>query len=300
MDRIRNIIVPTDFSPLCESAGRRAATFATLDGATIHLVHAVRYPAVATPYEVSVPAGVWEGVRKGAQEKLEDTRKALEAEAGVTVSAEVSDATDPARAISEAVEAHDADLIVMGTHGHSGIKHAFLGSVAERTLRNADCPVLAVKEAGATAAAPISRILVAMDFSSHADEAARVATQLAKRLRATVDVLHAFDLPRDYIPYTSAFGVELEQKIEAGVAEKLEEVRERLEATDVPVTLHYRRGHPALTIAETAKETGCQLIVMGTRGQSGLAHVLLGSVAERTLRAAPCSVLVVKAEGEED
>jgi nucleotide-binding universal stress UspA family protein len=299
MDRIRNIIVATDFSPLSDSAGRRAATLATLDGATIHLVHAVRYPAVATPYEVSVPAGVWEGVRRGAEEKLEESRKALEKEAGATVTAEVSDATDPARAIAEAVEAHAADLIVMGTHGHSGIKHAFLGSVAERTLRTAPCPVLAVKESGPTAAAPISRILVAMDFSPHAEEAAQVATRLAKRLSASVDVLHVFDLPRDYIPYASVFGTELEQKVESGVAEKLESVRERLEATDVPVTLHYRRGHPSVVIADTAEQSGCQLIVMGTRGQTGLSHVLLGSVAERTLRAAPCSVLVVKAETDE-
>ena len=64
----------------------------------------------------------------------------------------------------------------------------------------------------------------------------------------------------------------------------------------MPVTLHSRRGHPSGVIAETAEEIGCQLIVMGTRGNSGLSHVLLGSVAERTLRMAPCSVLAVKAE----
>jgi nucleotide-binding universal stress UspA family protein len=301
MDRIRNIVVPTDFSALSQAAAARAVTLARLDAASIHLVHAVRFPLLATPHEVSVPAAVWEGVRRAAQERLEAARKALEAKGVSTVTAEIPDSGDAAQAIAAAVEAYAADLVVMGTHGHGGLKHAFLGSVAERTLRSVDCPVLAVKEDPATAGEPITRILLAVDFSVHSDRAVEVAAALGKRLAASVDVIHGFDLPRDYyIPYASPFGVELEQKIQASANARLESVRERLRESQLPVTLHSRRGQPSVVIAEVAAGIGCQLIVMGTRGDSGLSHVLLGSVAERTLRTAPCSVLVVKAEQAPD
>jgi nucleotide-binding universal stress UspA family protein len=295
MDRIRNIVVPTDFSALSQAAAARAVTLARLDGASIHLVHAVRLPLVITPYAVSVPAAVWEDVRNAAQKSLEEARKAIEAKGLSTVTAAIPDSNDAVQAIAAAVEAHAAELVVMGTHGHGGLEHAFLGSVAERTLRTIDRPVLAVKEDPAKAEEPISRILLAVDFSIHSDRAVEVAAGLGKRLGATVDVIHVFDLPRDYIPYASPFGVELEQKIQASANERLESVREHLEKSQLPVTLHYRRGRPSVVIAETAEEIGCQLIVMGTRGNSGLSHVLLGSVAERTLRMAPCSVLAVKA-----
>ena len=294
MDRILSIVVPTDFSPLSEAAAVRAATLDRVHEATIHLVHAVRFPLVATPYEISVPAGVYEGVRRAAQEKLEEARKTIERKVGQTVTAEIADSSDPVQAIANAVEAHAADLVAMATHGHSGIKHAFLGGVAERTLRTLDRPILAVKDHPARAADPISRILLAVDFSVHSDRAVEVAAGLGKRLAASVDIVHAFDLPRDYIPYASSFAVEFERKIQASAAERLEEIAEGLKETQVPVTLHSRRGRPSLVIAAVAAEIGCQLIVMGTRGNNGLAHVLLGSVAERTLRKAPCSVLAVK------
>jgi nucleotide-binding universal stress UspA family protein len=184
----------------------------------------------------------------------------------------------------------------MGTHGRGGIKHAFLGSVAERALRTIDRPILAVKEDPETAAKPIAKILLAVDFSSHSDRAIEVAAGLAKRLSASVDVIHAFGLPADFNPYLSAAGVELERRIEADVTTRLEAIRERLEQGGIRAQVDFRQGRPEMVIADAAKRIGCQLIVMGTRGRSGLSHVVLGSVAERTLRAAPCSVLCVGAE----
>ena len=296
MERIQHIVVPTDFSTFSEAAAARAATFARLDGASIHLVHAVPFPLIVAPYEASLSPAVWEEVRRAARARIEEARKAVEARGVSTVTAEVADSGDPVAAIGAAVESHAADLIVMGTHGHGGLKHAFLGSVAERTLRTALRPVLAVKEDVASAEQPIQRILLAVDFSAHADRAVEVSAALARRLAASVDVVHAFDLPLDYSPYTSDFGMELEQKIQASAAERLEGVRARLAEARVTATLHSRRGHASQVIAELAATLGTQLIVMGTRGNSGLAHVLLGSVAERTLRTAPCSVLTVKAD----
>jgi nucleotide-binding universal stress UspA family protein len=299
MKEIRNIVVATDFSALSEAAAARAAYLARLEGGAVHLVHAVGFPLIAAPFEVSLPPTVWESVRQAAHEQLERARKAVEATGVKTVTTELSDSKDPVREIAAAARRHSADLVVMGTHGYRGLQHAFLGSVAERTLRSLDRPVLAVKESLEAAARPIEKILLAVDFSAHSERAAEVAAALAARLHASVDVVHAIELPHDWSPYLSVAGTELEQKIEADRSRQLERVRKRVASSKVRVATHLLRGHADVVIAEVARETGAQLIAMGTRGNTGLAHVLLGSVAERTLRAAACSVLCVKArEGE--
>jgi nucleotide-binding universal stress UspA family protein len=295
MDKIRSIVVPTDFSALAEAAAARAATLACLDGAEVHVVHALASPLLMNPFEFSVPTDPWENLRQAARRELERTRKAIEAKEVSVVTAQALDSQNPVEAISNAVRAHGADLVVMGTHGRGGLSHAFLGSVAERALRSLDVPILAVKEDAETAAKPIAKIVLAVDFSPHSDRAVETVAGLAARLSAFVDVIHALDLPVDFAPYLSAAGVELEREIEADVSERLEAIRERLEQRQIRVNTHFRRGHPDAVIADVARQIGCQLIVMGTRGRSGLAHVLLGSVAERTLRTAPCSVLCVKA-----
>jgi nucleotide-binding universal stress UspA family protein len=296
MDKIRNIVVPTDFSPLAEAAAARAAYLARLDGAAIHLVHAMGVPMiVGTAYEISIPTAVWDDLRRTAREQLDQARKSIEASGVQTVTARISDVIDPAGAISEAVKELSPELVVMGTHGRGGIQRAFLGSVAERALRTVDRPILAVKEDLETAGKPIAKILLAVDFSPHSDRAIEVAAGLAKRLSASVDVIHAFDLPAHFNPYLSSVGVELERRVEADVSKQLDAIRERLEKDQIRAQAYFRQGRPEIVIADAARQIGCQLIVMGTRGRSGLSHVLLGSVAERTMRAAPCSVLCARA-----
>jgi nucleotide-binding universal stress UspA family protein len=83
-------------------------------------------------------------------------------------------------------------------------------------------------------------------------------------------------------------------RVREAAARKLEGILQRLETEGVDAQLHLCPGYAALAINETAEEVGADLIVMGTRGRSGLAHVLLGSVAERTLRRAPCPVVTVR------
>jgi nucleotide-binding universal stress UspA family protein len=294
MDKLRNIVVPTDFSALARAATARAISLARVDGAAVHVVHALAFPMVLGVYDVSLPPPVASDLRAAARWKLEQIRKEIEASGVQNVTAELTDADDAVIGIAEAVKAHRADLVVIGTHGRRGFERAFLGSVAERTLRLVEAPVLAVKEDPETAANPIAHILLAVDFSAHSDRAVAAAADLASRLSATVDVIHAFHLPPDYNPYLSALGTELERKIEEGVFLRLAHVQQQLESRGLHPRIHFRRGRPEVVIADIARQIGCQLVVMGTRGQGGVSHVLLGSVAERTLRAAPCSVLCVK------
>ena len=295
MEQIRSIVVPTDFSDLARAATARAANLAKLEGASLHLVHALAFPAITAPYGVSLPPSVWEDIEKAGRDRLEEMRREAEQWSGQSVTAEIATGRDPVAVISAAVETHQADLVVMGSHGHRGLERAFLGSAAERTLRGLDTPVLVVKEDLETAARPIAKLLVAVDFSAHSDHAVDTALALARRLSAAVELLHVFDFARDYNPYLSTLGTDIHQKLEADARQRLQAVRDRVRDASVPVETLLRSGDASSLIASTAEERGCQLIVMGTRGLRGLQHVLLGSVAERTVRTAHCSVLAVKA-----
>ena len=145
MTPVRVILVGMDFSPHSEAALDRAVDFARAFGARIHLLHSYAVPVRGVmPYDFTVPDGVWDGIRKAAETKLEEYRQEV-VSAGVEASSEVSTEL-PSEAILAAADEIDADLIVMGTRGHTGLKHVLLGSVAERTIRLAPCSVLTVKE----------------------------------------------------------------------------------------------------------------------------------------------------------
>src|SRR5262249_16837458 len=161
------------------------------------------------------------------------------------------------------------DLVVMGTHGRRGLQHAFLGSVAERAMRTLDVPILAVKESAESAAKPIAKIVLAVDFSPHSDRAAELAGDLAARLSASVEGIHALDVPVDFDAYRSIAGAELERRIETHVSEALERIRIPLEKRGIRVNTQFRRGHPDAVISDVARQNGSQLIVMGTRGRTG-------------------------------
>jgi nucleotide-binding universal stress UspA family protein len=142
--RIATILVPTDFSADAEAALEHAVEFARLFGARIHLIHAWYIaPQAATPWSYSFPAGLIDDVRRDALGRVEALRDKVAAR-GIEASCEIS-GEPPSLAITAAAERQKADLIVMGTRGLTGVKHVLLGSVAERTLRFAPCPVMVVK-----------------------------------------------------------------------------------------------------------------------------------------------------------
>ncbi len=144
---IRKILVPTDFSSCADAALERAAELAKLTNAEIHVLHAYALPTPAPIVGIPlvIPEEFYAQVRD-ATKKGVDQRVGRAAAQGLKVAGSVVCDT-PARAILDAAAKLQADLIVMGTHGHTGLKHVLLGSVAERTVRLASCPVMTVKPA---------------------------------------------------------------------------------------------------------------------------------------------------------
>jgi nucleotide-binding universal stress UspA family protein len=142
---------------------------------------------------------------------------------------------------------------------------------------------------------PIRKIVVAVDFSENSLRAERTAGQLAKALDAELHVVHAFDLRTPMLsPYEIAIPDSYITLSRQAAEQRLAEVVDRLAKMDVQAQPHLPDAPGAPAIAQAAERIGADLIVMGTRGLTGLKHVVLGSVAERTLRLAPCSVLTVK------
>ncbi len=144
------------------------------------------------------------------------------------------------------------------------------------------------------------KILVPVDFSEHSARALEHAKGLAKVFAAELHLLHCYPINVGAVlPYGIVIPESLEHDVRKAALERLAEWREKVSAEGIAVQEHITPQVPFEAIAATAEQLGADLIVMGTRGLTGLKHVLLGSVAERTLRIAPCPVLTVK-DGDAD
>lgn len=293
-DPIRNILVPTDFSELSRLAVETAANFAEPDQAKVHLLHVIRLPIVHTTYDVNIPERVWEGLRGEATDQLEAARELVASRGAPVGESIVGERLSPEEEIVAAVERLSVDLVVMATHGRRGLAHAFLGSVTERTLRTAPVPVLCVKGGGLTNRPP-SRILMATDFTSHADRALELAIEVARRFGAHLDLLHVFDTSPPAALAALDELVVLEAQARDQAVARLAETLDRARGSGVSIESHLADGIAADHIAERAESLQSDLIVMGTHGHTGWRHISLGSVAERTLRLAPCAVLTTRA-----
>jgi len=142
----------------------------------------------------------------------------------------------------------------------------------------------------------IRNIVVAVDFSSHSERALDQAIELAAPLGATLHLVHSYmEVPAHLLERNIWIAEDVWDRIRDEDGQRLEVLRERAAARGVEVQVHQSPHPPREAIVERAAALDADLIVMGTRGHAGLKHMLLGSVAEQTLRAAPCPVMVVPA-----
>jgi len=144
----------------------------------------------------------------------------------------------------------------------------------------------------------INRILTPTDFSDCSGTAIDYACELGVRFEADVHLLHVVETPTLAVPSPGApIPGNLLEEAEVAAAQELEEYGTG--RAELEVSRRIVRGTPFLEIIRYAKQNGIDLIVLGTHGRSGVEHVLIGSVAERVVRKAPCPVLVVRPEGHQ-
>jgi len=293
---MRCIFVPIDFSEHSARALEVAVGLARRFGARIELAHAYGAPmATLRPYGSAFPIDLIDGVRNTARTRLDAEATRLR-EAGIEVSSHLTKRT-PQQALAWLAGEVDADLVVMGTRGLSGLKQVLLGSVAHHMIREAPCPVMTVPEP-VPSAGPLRfrSILLATDFSTAQAAAVELAQELAGSdgEGAEIAVVHVIYIPPE-------IRSEVEQSGEAMLRVLRDPARVEVEA--IVDELHQRGcrargavliGRPEEALLREANESAVDLIVMGTHGRSGLSHLILGSVAERVVRGARCPVVTVK------
>ena len=283
------ILVATDFSAPSDAALAFARRLADRTSAGLHVLHVVdnmfMRAVLADPRDYETAA-------------LRQMQDRLPAEGGgATAILTVERSDEPEDEITSYARSRGIDLIVMGTHGRGRMAHLLLGSVAEKVARTAPCPVLTMREAPHAAGLDGLRILVPTDFSASSDAALGVARRLAAKVRGAVRLLHVLERPA----MSTAFGSELavpEPSLEEQAATPRLHLSQRMlvdSRSRVKIDSDVIFGPTGAMIAAYAGDNGFDLIVMGTRGRGGLAHLLLGSVAESVIRTAPCPVLTVKA-----
>jgi nucleotide-binding universal stress UspA family protein len=199
--------------------------------------------------------------------------------------------------------AASADLVVMGSHGHGGVKRFVLGGIADEVARHAPVPVMVVR-GGSTSppAVQLTRIVVPLDGSDLAEQAVPVAAALAADLGVPMHLMRVLDT--DALRATVQAGIhaaaaylrsqeEIQRYAEEYLAEQAQELRNR----DLTATAEVLTGSPAVTLLDAIRPV--DLVVMTTHGRGGVRRMLLGSVADKLVRAAAAPVLLVPARGPE-
>lgn len=284
---IQQIVVGTDFSPESEVAAKHALHIARVTGANITLVHAC--PVVDPPNRslASQWATMLQHQRTYSQERLDALRTWM-SDQGLQVSYElVEDAPDAA--LTDRAAALGADLVVVGTHGFTGLTHLLLGSVAEKVIRHTHTNAL-VARPGESMSAGYRHILVPTDFSDSADHALAIATSLAAE-GARIEVWHWWHSPYGGpVPEPEA----LREEIDSSTRAAGEELIQRFRSPRNQLSFHTGEAPTRLGIQHELGSGDYDLVVTGSHGRRGLTRWLLGSVAEATARHAPCSVLVAR------
>lgn len=292
---LRTILSATDFSAPADVALGWAQSIARSHGARVELVHALNLPMVSAEM-VAPTAEFLDAVEQSARRLLEETVARVRT-AGCPMEARLAFG-QPSRVVLDLAHELAPDLIVLGTRGLTGLRHLFLGSTTERVVQHAEIPVLSVHPDNRPPEGSIRTILVPTDLSEDADLATAAALRLlACEPDARLVLLHVYNLPIEYTAYGPIpLSLSLSYLEEAGAKARarLEEKAEALRRTGLTVETLVREGYPPEVIAAEAERCGADLIAMGTRGRSGLGHLLLGSVAERVVQTAGRPVLTVR------
>ena len=294
MLKIERILCPTDFSDFSERAYDYGLSLARHYKAELYLLHVVRPVIIGYP-EYAIPDSVNEfygELREHAEDQLREFAKVhAEGDVQAIVAVEEGVVTE---SILDFARENSIDMIVMGTHGRRGFQRLTLGSVTERVLRRAGCPVLAVRRPAHDFVAPgskgepvhLSKILLCSDFSECSDKALEYGLSLAMEYQSELLLVHVLEhvLPPDQRETENARVIHLLEGKVPKETRSLCKIR--------PIV---RAGKAYEEIIKLAEEEQADLIVVGVRGRNVLDLALFGSTTHRVLQLGPCPVLAIHA-----
>jgi nucleotide-binding universal stress UspA family protein len=260
----------------------------------LHICNPIIIPAAELTVAGMVPPPLLteDEINEAREEVLECFAGAKPVEVEVVI-----DGGHPANKILERARALPADLIVIGTHGAGGFEHLVLGSVTEKVLRKAACPVMTVPpHARTTSKLPFKRLLCPVDFSDSSLAALEFAFSLAQEGDAELTILHVFDRLAEDEPLTNRpiAAPEYRLELEADFAKRLHALVPESVKTWCRPTTRMAHGKAYREILGVATEDASDLIVMGVHGRNALDLMMFGSTTNQVVRRATCPVLTLR------
>jgi nucleotide-binding universal stress UspA family protein/enoyl-CoA hydratase/carnithine racemase len=287
----RRILVPIDFSPSSDCALALASELAPPFDAEVHLlnVRTVVDDPVVSPDDLHEVERILAISDAEAQQKLEASATGIGAPAHCHIKRGVA----PAAAILDAISEHHIDLVIMGTQGRRGLRGMLMGSVAKEVIHRSPVPVLTTR-AETDRTFPPKRLLVAYDSSEDSLQAVLLAAEWASRLSSEVTLLHVMEpitYPDFYAHYT------LREDHMKRISENCQDALSRVGAEYLSTVAHETaviHARAADGIVEFASNGEFDLVVLATRGLSGIARAVFGSVADRVTQLSEVPVLTVR------
>lgn len=290
---IDSILTTTDFSPESLTGVKYAVMLAQKFNAELTLLHVIEPAPPFSGFEKVVIASDDAALAVCARSKLAKlVKREVKTKAAASYFVCAGKAFDR---IVEFARKDKADLIVISTHGFTGVKRVMMGSTAEHVVRHASCPVLTVSSKRPDGPLKVKRILVPIDFSNLSKDALPYARLLAEAFSAEI----VLGTVIEQYPVAPRAGSELSAQV---IVPMMHAARTELEAlanelrkiTDVNVKVEVSAGQPFQEICGMAARYAADLIVLTTHGYTGLKRMLIGGTAERVVRHATCPVLVVR------
>lgn len=293
MKTYNNIIIGIDFTPWCRSALREAVRRASLDHSTVTAIHVMDE---FLSHELKKALSMDEaGIRAEWQTRLEKFIR--ESDLGTAqVKCEVR-IGHPFTELVDACKGHAADLLIMGVKGAKGGTNR-IGAIAAKCVRKAPIDVMVVRE---DAQGPFKHVVVCVDFSENSAKAVQSALHVASQDKAELDCLYVYQsalaLSLDYGGYAPPLPTSPDEdalKMWQADLDKFVEPLVRSKGDVIVRTLVKERVNIRETILNHVEETKADIVVLGTRGKTGLRELLIGTTAEKIVQHAPCSILAVK------
>ena len=299
MSEFRHILCPIDFSDASRHALDQAIAIAGWYESHVTGLHVIAPAFAFEPPMLLAERGNLEEL--GVDVDIDQVRARLDDWLAAATAARVQSEGRicegrPAESVLAFARSLPADLIVMGTNGRSGFERFVLGSVTEKVLRNAPCPVLTAPPRAVTKARlPFRQILCPVDFSEPSLIALRTAFSMAEEADARLIVLNVVDWPGGNSVLVTASGDrEVLGQVERQAAQRLESfITDESKVWSRPEA-RVAIGKPYRQILAAAENMAADLIVIGVHGRNALGLALFGSTTNQVVRRAPCPVLTIR------
>jgi nucleotide-binding universal stress UspA family protein len=294
MISISHILCPIDYSEISHHALAQAAAIARWYEARLTVLYV--FPNLPT---MDAPLLLNEGDRERLMSQMREFASGVPST--VALDFRLQEAGFVHEEIVKQIEATQADVLVLGTHGRSGFQRLFLGSVSEKVIRKVTCPTVIVPprapDAAVDARVRFHRILCPVDFSESSLDALTYAINFAEEADARLTLLHVIELPQALSEEPTAIDVDMPRIREEAVAR----ARQRLNGLIPEQASTY--CNPEVTVVEgrayreilrQAMEGRSDLIVMGVHGRGALDLLVFGSTTHHVIRASTCPVLIIR------